>query len=311
MLGGALSEWAGSGARRAYAREIAQIHAGYRAALERRGLVDRELFAWRTLDAFREKPDAWGATPVFVYGFDDFTDVELAGIEALAEHVDVTLSFPYERGRHAFDALAETFTRLEAKADEHIELEGVPDHYEPAARAALHHLERGLFDARGEPMPGGRGRAPAFGGRRARGGGAGRGVGARAARRRHRRGRHGGRLSQPRELRVAGRPGLLRIRNPVLPRPHGAARPHAARPRAARAAAVRPAGACGHYRGSPHLPALARPPGRAGQGGPARGHGAPGRRPRRRARRASSGRTRTRSCRSRRSTPCATRAATR
>ena len=153
VLGGALSEWAGSGARRAYAREIAQIHAGYRAALEQAGLVDRELFAWRTLDAFREKPDAWGATPVFVYGFDDFTDVELAGIESLAEHVDVTLSFPYERGRHAFDTLAETFTRLEAKADEHIELEGVPEHYEPAARAALHHLERGLFDARGEPVP--------------------------------------------------------------------------------------------------------------------------------------------------------------
>jgi ATP-dependent helicase/DNAse subunit B len=155
QLGEALSEWAGGGTRRAYAREIAQIHAEYRAALERAGLVDRELFAWRALGAFRENPDAWGATPVFVYGFDDFTDVELAGIEALAEHVDVTLSFPYERGRHAFDALEETFARLEARADEHIELEGVPDHYEPASRAALHHLERRLFDPTGERLPAG------------------------------------------------------------------------------------------------------------------------------------------------------------
>ncbi len=155
QLGTALSDWAPSGARRAYASEIAQIHAGFRAALERAGLVDRELFAWRTLDAFRENPGAWGATPVFVYGFDDFTDVELAGIEALAQHVDVTLSFPYERGRHAFDALADTFARLEARADEHVELPGVPDHYEPASRDALHQLERRLFDPAGDRVAAG------------------------------------------------------------------------------------------------------------------------------------------------------------
>lgn len=154
-LGSALNEWAGAGSRRAYAGEIVQIHAGYRAALERLGLVDRELFAWRTLGAFRENAPAWGETPVFVYGFDDFTDVELAGIEALADHVDVTLSFPYERGRHAFDALTETFERLEARADEHVELEGVPDHYEATARPALHHLERRLFDLAGDRVPAG------------------------------------------------------------------------------------------------------------------------------------------------------------
>ena len=154
-LGAALSRWAGGGPRRGYAHEIAQIHAGYHAALERAGLVDRELFAWRALEAFRQNAEAWGATPVFVYGFDDFTDVELAGVQALAEHVDVTLSFPYERGRHAFDALTETFEQLAARADEHLELEGVPDHYAPAARTALHHLERRLFDPTGEREPAG------------------------------------------------------------------------------------------------------------------------------------------------------------
>ena len=154
-LGSALSDWAGGGSRRAYAGEVAQIHAGYRAALERAGLVDRELFAWRTLNAFRENPAAWGGTPVFVYGFDDFTDVELAGVEALAEHVDVTLSFPFERGRHAFDALADTFDRLRAAAGTHVELEGVPDHYETASRAPLHHLERHLFDAGGDRVAAG------------------------------------------------------------------------------------------------------------------------------------------------------------
>jgi ATP-dependent helicase/nuclease subunit B len=168
VLGAALSEWAGGGSRRAYAGEIAQIHSGYRAALERAGVVDRELFAWRTLSGFRENPAGWGDTPVFVYGFDDFTEVELAGIEALAEQVDVTVSFPYERGREAFNVLAEQFERLEAGAERHLELEGVADHYAPGSRAVLHHLERGLFDPPGSRMaPGSAVRLHSAGGERA------------------------------------------------------------------------------------------------------------------------------------------------
>ena len=149
-LGGALSRWAPSGPRRAYAREVAEVYARYRAALEDAQLVDREAFAWNTLAAFRSDPEGWGARPVFVYGFDDFTEVQLAGLEGLAEHVDVTVSFPFERGREAFKALEEQFARLEDAADEHVELEGVSEHYADASREALHHLERGLFDPSGD-----------------------------------------------------------------------------------------------------------------------------------------------------------------
>jgi ATP-dependent helicase/DNAse subunit B len=167
-LGGALSDWARGGARRQYASEIAALHSGYRDALDRVGLVDRELYAWRTLAAFRADPASWGGNPVFVYGFDDFTEVELAGIEALAEHVDVMVSFPHERGREAFEAVAEQFERLEARADEHVELEGVADHYAPPSRRALHHLERTLFDPSGERAdPGGAVRVHSAGGERA------------------------------------------------------------------------------------------------------------------------------------------------
>ena len=281
----------GGGARRAYAAEVAQIHAGYRAALERLGLVDRELFAWRTLDAFRENPGAWGATPVFVYGFDDFTDVELAGIEALAEHVDVTLSFPYERGRHAFDALTETFERLAGAGGRARRAGGRAGPLRArVARPALHHLERRLFDPAGERVRRRDGRAPPLGRRRARRGRAGRGLRPRAARRGNAGGRHRGRLPQPRALRVAGRPGVLRLRHPVLARPPGAARPHGARPRPARAAALRLARALRHDGRPPHLPALARPARRAGPRRQARGQGAPGGRARRRRGARSSGR---------------------
>ena len=151
-LGEALGKWAPAGPRRAYAAEVARVYGGYHAALERAGLVDRETFAWNTLAAFRAEPEGWGTRPVFVYGFDDFTEVQLAGLEALAERVDVVVSFPFERARHAFSALTDEFARLEAAADEHVELEGVADHYAPTSRDALHHLERGLFDPTGETV---------------------------------------------------------------------------------------------------------------------------------------------------------------
>ena len=167
-LGKALSEWARGGRRRLYAAEIARIHAGYHEALEAAGLVDRELFAWNTLRAFREDPSGWGVRPVFVYGFDDFSEVQLAAIEALADVVDVAVSFPYERGRQAFKALSEQFVRLEAAAGEQIELEGVSEHYTPSSRAALHHLERSLFEpAIGKADPGSAVRVHTAGGQRA------------------------------------------------------------------------------------------------------------------------------------------------
>jgi ATP-dependent helicase/DNAse subunit B len=153
VLEKALARWARGGARAGYASEIARLHAGYRQALDGAGLVDPELFAWRTLTALRADPHGFGGTPVFVYGFDDFTEVQMAGLEALSEHADVTVSFPYARERQAFSALADQFARLAAVADAVVELEGVADHYAPGSRRALHHLERELFDARGEKVP--------------------------------------------------------------------------------------------------------------------------------------------------------------
>ena len=81
----ALREWAGDGPRATFASELAAIYRGYRSGLEAARLSDDELYAWRAVDALREHPDRWGATPVFVYGFDDFTDIELDAIETLAD----------------------------------------------------------------------------------------------------------------------------------------------------------------------------------------------------------------------------------
>src|SRR5205085_2489068 len=51
-------------------RDIAAIYTAYRAALDRTGRVDDEVFAWRALDALRAAPRTWGPTPVLLYGFD-------------------------------------------------------------------------------------------------------------------------------------------------------------------------------------------------------------------------------------------------
>ena len=143
----AVRAWAGKGPRRDYADEIAAVYRGYRSALDAAGLVDDELFAWRALDALRRLPDRWRATPVFVYGFDDFDDLQLDALETLSDRcgADVVVSLPFEPGREAFRAVAETHSRLAALAFERVDLEPLDDHYASSSREALHHLERTLF----------------------------------------------------------------------------------------------------------------------------------------------------------------------
>src|SRR4051794_31678097 len=166
----ALEQWAGRGPRARYAREVGSIYGAYRERLDASGLVDDDLFAWRAVDALRERPDGFGRTPVFVYGFDDFTPIELDALETLATRVgvDVTVSLPYERGRPAFRAVAALFERLRALADRHVELPAISDWYEEGSRAALHHLERGLYEGAGDRIePGETVRLLSAGGERA------------------------------------------------------------------------------------------------------------------------------------------------
>jgi ATP-dependent helicase/DNAse subunit B len=166
----ALRQWAGEGPRARYAEEVAEIYRRYRAGLDAAELVDEDLFAWRALDALRREPASWGGTPVFVYGFDDFGPLERDALETLATHarVDVTVSLPYEPGRHAFKGTAGIREHLAALADTVEHLEAVSDHYDPDARAALHALERGLYEDQPEQAdPGGAVRLHVAGGERA------------------------------------------------------------------------------------------------------------------------------------------------
>ncbi|MGH2853431.1 MAG: PD-(D/E)XK nuclease family protein, partial [Solirubrobacteraceae bacterium] len=147
----ALAAWATADpthARRA--RELAELFAEYRRALDGLGpaRVSAERRATSALDTLRRAPALWGATPVLLYGFDDFAELQLDAIETLGVVVGaaVTVSLAYEPGRTAFAGRGDTFQRLLPLAAEHRRLEPRADHYAPASRAALHHLERFLFE---------------------------------------------------------------------------------------------------------------------------------------------------------------------
>ena len=110
--------------------------------------ADLETLVTGALDELRRKSALWASTPVLLYGFDDFTELQLDTIETLGGVVGarVTVSLAYEPGRVAFAGRASTFQRLLPLADDHAELPPRAEYYSPHSRQALHHLERSLFD---------------------------------------------------------------------------------------------------------------------------------------------------------------------
>ena len=145
----ALTAWAGADPRRRdHGRDVVGLLRAYHSLLDRLGRPDAELHAASALDALRLAPARWRGTPVYFYGFDDLTTLELDAVETLARVVDapVTFSLSYEPGREAFAGRAGTHEALSALAQRREALPASPDHYAPSSRAALHHLERSLFE---------------------------------------------------------------------------------------------------------------------------------------------------------------------
>jgi ATP-dependent helicase/DNAse subunit B len=151
-LRGALQAWAtaegGSHEREARARELSALFEVYHGLLREIARADPERQAARALDAVRRSPSLWGQTPVLLYGFDDLTRLQLDAVETLGRvaGAPVTVSLAFEPGRLAFGGRASAFQTLLPWASEHRQLAARPEHYAPAARTALHHLERGLFE---------------------------------------------------------------------------------------------------------------------------------------------------------------------
>ena len=171
-----------------------EVYRRYREGLDAAGLVDSDLFAWRALEALRPRAGALGRHAGLLLRLRRLHAARARGAARAGRPggADVTVSLPYEPGREAFKATSTLREELVAMGAEVIHLEAVSDHYADDSRAALHALERGLFETvAGEAVPGDGG-AGARRGRRARRAGAVRRGGAGAAAAGHRAGRHRG-----------------------------------------------------------------------------------------------------------------------
>src|ERR687892_1649059 len=95
---------------------LAELHAAYRAELDRRGLWDRDLQRRHAAERVASELGAWDGRPVFAYGFEDLTAAQWRLLEALAGRGQVTVSLPYEPRRPVFASLERTASDLAALA---------------------------------------------------------------------------------------------------------------------------------------------------------------------------------------------------
>ena len=93
--------------------------------------------------ALRAQPEAWGDSPVLIYGFDDLTEVQLALIAVLAGVCDVTFAVNYA-DRNALAARAGLLTRLADEGGAVVEELEFDTHY--TNRSSLAHIARNVFE---------------------------------------------------------------------------------------------------------------------------------------------------------------------
>jgi hypothetical protein len=133
-------------------RGMLSLAAAYRGYLELRdglGRGDPHLLAERAIAGLRAAPDAWGARPVFLYGFDDLSEEQLGMVAALAGATRVVAAVTYEDGRAPLAARATLLGRLSEIADGPAR-EMAPNEAHTASRT-LYAIERGFGED--DPSP--------------------------------------------------------------------------------------------------------------------------------------------------------------
>lgn len=129
--------------------ELAVLHGAFRARLAELGIRDRAGGHGRAAELLETRLEAWDDSPVFTYGFEDMSGVQLAALRALAARCPVMVSLPYEPGRPALAAVRPAVAALTEGPHELVELPAA-DHVDSRT---LRHLERTLFDERDAPPP--------------------------------------------------------------------------------------------------------------------------------------------------------------
>ena len=95
-----------------YEVEIASLYESYLMVRDELGLHDEHSLAAAATASLRERRDAWGARPIFLYGFDDLTLEQLELVRELAASADVTVALPWEDRESLTQARGALFAEL-------------------------------------------------------------------------------------------------------------------------------------------------------------------------------------------------------
>src|SRR5918994_4520798 len=137
-----VGEHAAAGADRGYLGELASLYGAYVELRDELGLADTHVTAAEATAALRARPDAWGARPVLLYGFDDMTVEQLELVDALAAATEVTASVTFE-DRSALAARSSLQQELRERGGEVAETrESNPANTDSEI---LFHIERGFL----------------------------------------------------------------------------------------------------------------------------------------------------------------------
>jgi ATP-dependent helicase/nuclease subunit B len=143
--------------------ELAQIYAAHQTRLQAQGWADRAGLGWLAVEALEQRaPDVGRDWPLLaVDGFDSFTPIQTALLQALASRVGelvITLTGEPESGPASLAHRRFAKTRATLEAALSIQAEPLPVYLTPAPWASrplspvLAHLERGLFRTDAAPV---------------------------------------------------------------------------------------------------------------------------------------------------------------
>jgi ATP-dependent helicase/DNAse subunit B len=128
----------------AHEAELAALYDAYTRLRGRSGRSDRGAVAIAVLAGLRSRPEAWGARPVFLYGFDDLTLAQRELVAELSKTAEVTVAVNYA-DRRSLAARATLVGELRDELGGEIEtqLEAEESH---TPHRSLRHLDSSLFE---------------------------------------------------------------------------------------------------------------------------------------------------------------------
>jgi ATP-dependent helicase/DNAse subunit B len=137
-----------------YETEVARLYASYSEVRDELGRADAHTLAASAISALAERPEAWGARPVFLYGFDDLTVEQLDLVRALLGAADVTVALPWEDRDVLAAARGALFAELREVKD--VSVEELGPHPEYTRSHSRFEVERRFGEppeVRGDPIP--------------------------------------------------------------------------------------------------------------------------------------------------------------